>query len=170
MESDTLNEFVCLLLDVLDEDAAHIRQTLRQLNALRAAVIKRDDAELKSLLEAVDAETHRRRDADCRRKRICDAIAELTGRPADTVSLSRLCQIAGEPLAAEIRSRQDELKELVQTLRMEHTCTMILLRECSRLNAMLLDGILGRDRRTVTYNARGSETWRPRNDIVDMRL
>jgi hypothetical protein len=165
-----LDEYITLLLAVLDEDAAHIRRTLEHLNALRAAVIKRDEAALQELLDTVARQGENYRHIEARRQRLCDEIAETAGGDIAPVNLSGLCEIAGRHLHLAIRTRQEELKDLVRTLRMEHACTMILLRECSRLNRTLLKAVLGRGGETVTYTARGSETWQPQNDFVDMKL
>ncbi|HPD45822.1 MAG TPA: flagellar export chaperone FlgN [Anaerohalosphaeraceae bacterium] len=166
--ADALEDYIKQLLGVLDEDAAHIQRTLEQLNALRAAIIKREEAALQELLDAVGEEGRHYRQVEMRRQRICDLIAGFTDgrRP---INLSALCEMTDGPLREQIRTRQTELKKLVETLRMEHTCTMILLRECSRLNKMLLKGMLGRGE-TVTYTARGSETWQTQNDMVNLRL
>ncbi|MBE0535197.1 MAG: hypothetical protein IH624_05960 [Phycisphaerae bacterium] len=170
MTRNRLDKQIERLLEVLDEDAAHIRSTLEHLNALRAAIIKRDEVALGDLLEAVQNEGRHRLHAELRRQRICSDIAELTGTPAETVNLSRLCDMSTDGLRSRVQARQAELKQLVQTLRMEHTCTMILMRECSRLNKMLLKGLLGRGGETVMYTARGSETWQPQNDMVNIKL
>ena len=170
MGQDSLNEYAAMLLAVLDEDAEHMRRTIDHLNALRAAVIRRDEAGLKQLLDEVEAEGQSYRLVEMKRKRACNAVAGAADHPVERLNLSGLCEIVSEHVAEQVRARQTELKDVVQTLRMEHACTMALLRECSRLNRTLLNGMLGRSHETLTYTAHGSETWCPQNDMVNIKL
>ena len=59
--ADALEDYIKQLLGVLDEDAAHIQRTLEQLNALRAAIIKREEAALQELRMREEGRHYRRR-------------------------------------------------------------------------------------------------------------
>jgi len=170
VENVELDELVEQLMAVLDEDAAQIRSTLARLDALRAAVIKRDEETLRSQLEAIQEESECSRRIEMKRQRIRRQLAEILGCDIGSMNLSALCSVCAPEQRRRIRRQQEQLGRLAGEFRMAHTYTTILLRECSRLNRMLLRQIVGQSAQTVTYTARGHERWDVHDDMVNMRM
>lgn len=158
------------LMDILDADSGQIESTLEHLDRLRSAVIKRDEESLKSLLDQVGRESDRYRIIEMKRQQIRKYIADLAGCDVETMNLSKICSLVDGQKAVAIAERQRNLHEMVEKLNVEHTCTTLLLRECSRLNKALLKGIVGGGDEVVTYTARGDEKWELGNTMVNMRM
>ena len=166
-------ELDCLvdeLLIVLDDDIAQVRLTLGRLDELRSAVIKHDEEELKCLLSQVQDEVESYRPVEAMREEKRCRLAKVLGRDAAEFNLTVLCSLLTGEKRVAVSAKQDELRGLTEELRAEHTRTTLLLRECSRLNKMLLRGIFGRGEESVTYTARGKEKWEVQNEMVNMRL
>ncbi len=158
------------LLSVLSDDIRHIKQTLERLDALRAAVIRRDEEGLKCLLDEVANEQGSYTLVEQRRAVIRKQMADVLGCGIEEMNLSKLCgQLTGERRDLVAQARQ-ELQGMCEKLRKEHTATNILLKECSRFNNLLLRGILGNGRETVTYNSRGDASWELQRGMVSIRL
>lgn len=158
------------LLSVLSDDIRHIKQTLERLDALRAAVIRRDEEGLKCLLDEVADEQGNYEPVERRRDGIRKQMADVLGCGIEEMNLSKLCgQLTGERRDLVAQARQ-ELQGICEKLRKEHMATNILLKECSRFNNLLLRGILGNGRGTVTYNSRGDASWELQKGMVSIRL
>jgi len=165
-----LDDLADELLSVLGDDIRHIRQTLERLDSLRAAVITRDEDGLKCLLDEVAAEQSGYTLVEQRRAVIRKQMADVLGCGVEEMNLSKLCgRLRGErrDLVAQAR---EELQGMCEKLRKEHMATNILLTECSRFNNLLLRGILGNGRETVTYNSRGDASWELQRGMVSIRL
>ncbi len=167
---DRLDELTDELLSVLADDIRHIEQTLERLDALRAAVVRRDEEGLKCLLDEVANEQGSYTLVEQRRAVIRKQMADVLGCGIEGMNLSKLCgQLTGERRDLVAQARQ-ELQGICEKLRKEHMATNILLKECSRFNNLLLRGILGNGRETVTYNSRGSASWELQRGMVSIRL
>ena len=158
------------LMEVLDEDVCQINLNLERLNRLRSAVIKRDEEGLRVLLNTIREESDEYEQVEIKRHELRRKLADILGCSIEEMNLSKLCSNAPEGKRALVAGRQRELGELMEKLRIEHTCTSMLLKECSRLNKMLLRGIFGSGKETVTYNARGNASWEMQKGIVNFRL
>ena len=143
------------LSEILAEEICQIELTLVRLDELRGAVIKRDESGLRALLESIQNEGSSYRLVELRREVVRRRAAEVLGCGADEVNISRICQHVGERERELLTDRQEKLAGLVNRLRVEHSCTRILLNECSRFNKMLLRGIFGQGREAVVYDRRG---------------
>lgn len=158
------------LLSVLGDDIRHIRQTLERLDALRAAVVTRDEEGLKCLLDEVADEQRSYELVERRRDGIRKQMADVLGCGIEEMNLSKLCgELTGERRDL-VTQAQQELKGMCEKLRKEHMATNILLKECSRFNNLLLRSILGNGRETVTYNSRGDASWELQRGMVSIRL
>ena len=158
------------LLVVLDKDIVQIELTLERLDSLRSAVIRRDEDGLRQLLEKIQAEGTEYTVVEARREEIRRRLAIILGCDFEQMNLSALCSVLEGDRQWEVSSRREILTELTSKLRMEHSCTMILLRECSRLNKTMLKGMFGRGDESVTYTSRGNAQWEIQNEMVNMRL
>lgn len=154
----------------LDARQAELLQTLDRLNALRAAVIRRDEPALSQLLEQAqqDADEHRRLDAAqaVLERRLAETFDGLNG----PVTLSRLCERLSGDRRAALRQKQQILLELAHRVRNEHEATETLLRECARCNRLLLGAILGRSQQSLTYDPQGHSQWDVHRGLVSMKL
>ncbi len=158
------------LLSVLADDIRHIKHTLERLDSLRAAVVKRDEEGLKSLLDEVESERADYAMVEQKRGVIRRQMADVVGCGIGEMNLSKLCgELTGERRDSVARA-QVELKRVCAKLSKEHMATNILLKECSRFNNLLLRGILGNGRETVTYNSRGNASWELQKGMVSIRL
>lgn len=165
-----LNGLVNELLELLEQDAENISLTLRRLNRLRAAVIKRDQDDIKVLLGTVRNEEDVNEKIELRRFEVRSRLAEYLGWDLEQVNLTNLRKKVTQETADILKVKQEELRELTRKLRIEHECTSSLLKECSRFNKMLLRAILNNGDETVTYNSRGGTTWETQNRLVSFRL
>lgn len=158
------------LADVLDENIRQVKLTIVRLDELRSAVIKRDEAGLRALLEAIQDEGPSYSMVESRRERIRKRLADVLGCTAVELNLSRICEHLSEEKSGSILSRQEELQQLVDKLRVEHTSTRILLMECRRFNNVLLRGIFGQGGEGVTYDKRGGSSWDSERGTMSLRL
>lgn len=154
----------------LDARQAELLQVLDRLNALRAAVIRRDESGLSLLLEQAqqDADEHRRLDAaqTLLVRQVADTFEGLGG----DVTLSRLCERLSGDRRASLRQKQQILLDLAHRVQNEHEATELLLRECARCNRLLLSAILGRSQQSLTYDPQGHSQWDVHRGLVSMKL
>ena len=167
------NQFEILikeLLSVLDKDAANIEVTLDRLDRLRAAVIKRDQEGLKVLLGTISSEEDVYSQVEAHRYEVRSMIANCLGWEIERVTISNLKQVVSEDVGGLLSDKQVRLNALTSKLRKEHEGTSALLRECSRLNKMLLRSIMNNGKETTMYNNRGAASWESRRRLVSFRL
>lgn len=158
------------LLVVLDEEIAQIDVTMERLDGLRSAVIRRDEEGLQALLETVRVEGERYRAVEARREDLRVRLARIAGCGVNEMNLSVLCGMLEGARRAAVAAKQEQLRDLTERLRREHLSTTLLLRECSRLNKMMLKGMFARGDEPVIYNARGNASMDIQNETVSMRF
>jgi hypothetical protein len=154
----------------LDARQAELLQTLERLNALRAAVIRRDEPGLSLLLEQAqqDADEHHRLNAV--QLLLVQRLADTFDRLDGDVTLSRLCDCLSGDRRAGLRQKQQVLLDLAHRVQKEHEATELLLRECARCNRLLLGAILGRSQHSLTYDPKGHSQWDVHRGLVSMTL
>ena len=165
-----LGNLVEELLEVLDNDIEHVGAMLERMDQLRSAVIKRDEAFLRDLLEAIQAESQGHETIESGRDDICRRLAGIMDCGEKQVNLSRLCENLEPVLRQSVVERQNELKPLVEKLKREQVLTSMLLKECARLNSMMLRGIFTNSDSSITYNSRGDASWQAHRELVNCRL
>jgi len=145
------------LLEVLDEDIRHLEQTLSSLDALRSLLIKRREADLEELLGAIRRQAEAYRPNEQKRRQLRQDLAADLGCDPGAVTLSRLQGELTEPLRTALAQRQVRLRSLAARLKQEYTLTVLLLRDCSRLNRSLLQALCGTaGRGGATYTPSGA--------------
>ncbi|MCE5279011.1 MAG: hypothetical protein ABFD92_05335 [Planctomycetaceae bacterium] len=143
------------LVEALQREADLLDQKEQQMERLREAVMVSDDAALEALMATIahtDIEQSRL-DMDIARRRaeLSDAISP--GRPP--LRLRQLARALDGDSAGGIERLCGEIFQRLRRLRRRHLETAILLAECSRINRLLLDTLLGRGSAVETYDAGG---------------
>ena len=167
---DILNGLVDELMKVLDEDILRISSFLQQLDQLRASVIKRDEEALRILLESLNSQNSSYREIEDKRQNIRVRLSKVIGCNVKDVNLTRLGNHVDTDKQKVVADKQKVLKDLVRRLGVEHKATVLLLRECSRLNNMMLRTVLGKGRMTVTYNRQGNASWEVPGQMVSFKM
>jgi len=165
-----LQTLVAELLRILDEDIEHVGVMMERLDQLRSAVIKRDETFLRDLLEAINDESQIHETIESERNDIRRRLALIIGCDEEQMNLSQLCENLEPVMRLSVVEKQNELKGLVEKLKREHVMTSMLLKECARLNSMMLRGIFTNSDSSVTYNCRGDASWQAQRELVNCRL
>ena len=170
MTDDNFVRLIDELADVLEENVRQVKLTLVRLDELRSAVIKRDEAGLRALLETIQDEGPSYSMVETKREQIRAKLAGILGCSAEELNLSRICEYLSGEKRETILCRQEELQQLVEKLRVEHISTRILLTECRRFNNSLLRGIFGQASGGVIYDHNGGASWESERGTMSMRL
>jgi predicted RNase H-like nuclease (RuvC/YqgF family) len=143
------------LFDFLNDSILSVRRMLEQLTELRAAVIRRDEKTLSQMSEKMSELAARRVEMQQRQLQLCSTFALLLNCRAEDVNVSYLTGFLKADRKKELKDRQQTLRQLTARLSSEHRATEQLLRECERLNRMMLEGIVGGTNHTLTYGHGG---------------
>lgn len=165
-----LKDIVEELLVVLNEDIDHVSVMLERMDQLRSAVIKRDETFLRDLLEAIHDESQIHERIELGRDDVRRRLARMIGCDEEKMNLSLLCENLEPTMRSLVAEKQSELKPLVEKLKREQVLTAMLLKECARLNSMMLKGIFTNSDSAITYNSRGDASWRAHRELVNCRL
>ena len=158
-------------VDALDalmgEEEALLDLRRGQLASLAAAIIDRDDDAVERLLEQVEQAQRLQAATD---KQLDDLRADLAKRLAcdrRQVRLSALIERLPDERRDALAARRERIIHLAERLQWEHVRTVKLLRECARINRMLLESLCPQSRALTTYSAAGCDAWRPGTGLVD---
>lgn len=154
----------------LDARQAELLDTLGRLNALRAAVIRRDEATLSILLEEVRQDVEPRRQTAAAQESLEQRLLETLDGLVMPVTLSGVCALIAEELRPPLRQKQAQLLELARRVQNELAATEMLLRECARCNRELLGAVLGRNQQSLTYDPQGQSQWNIHRGLVSMKF
>ncbi len=171
MTSPVIEAKTTALLTVLDEELRHLESVLSRLDTLRSLLIKRDDAALEQLLGDIRQEGDIYRLNEQKRQQLRRDLAAELGCREGELTLSRLrgCLVGGARDAAV--DRQARLRTLTAQLKHQHTLTVLLLRDCTRLNRSLLQAFFGSSGRGATiYSATGTEKRPTPQALMSMEL
>jgi hypothetical protein len=150
-----LTELTDQLFAFLDDSLASLQDMLGKLNELRTAVIRRDQNSLQEMSDRMPEMTTLQNDMQRRQRQICQAFAGPLNCPVEKINISYLTLFLEGPKADELKSKQRLLQDLVGRLSSERRATELLLRECEKLNRIILDGIIGRANQSCTYGSAG---------------
>lgn len=139
----------------LDDSILAARQMLEKLTELRAAVIRRDEKSLQLIAEQMPEMTSLRDDMQRRQRQICDSFAGPLNCQPEKINVSFLSRFLEPAKQNDLKTKQHLLAELISRLSRERLGTELLLRECERLNRMVLNGIVGRANQICTYGSAG---------------
>lgn len=145
------------LLRVLDGDIQHIQESLSRLNELRSLVIKRNESDLKELLESIRTEPDNYRKHELKRTSLRRELADALDCNLEDVTLSKLETVLPGGRKAEVAAKKAELKTLAGQLKKEHLSTMMLLSDCARFNHQILKVVFDLGKMGIVYyDSKGS--------------
>lgn len=172
MSTDTrqLESEIQQLLEFLDSGADSIDRMLDMLSQLRAALIRRDEPALRQMQDTLPQVAAERLEMESQLRAICRKFASLLTCPAEQINLTKIASLAPAHQHAQICEKQQSLQTRVNRLAVEHRSTEMLLRECERLNRLLLAGMMGSASQTVTYTPSGLSRRELHRSIVSMRM
>ena len=157
MLANEIENYVDEMLDCLDVDIEHIRKNLSRLNEMRELVIKRDDVELRKLLDSIQGESDIYRENETRRLMLRKKIADSLGCGIENITLSKLANRLPENKRNRVIEKKEQLKSLVGNFKKEYAGTIVLVSECARFNKMLLRSIFNHGQTgSVYYGANGT--------------
>lgn len=156
------------LKNVLDEEITLLNVRRSQLESLSGAIVDRDDNSLQRLLGDIEEAMSMQTATDMRLKAMRNTLAGSLGMDTRNITLSQIMDNLPAVDRAEIEYRRQQIALLADALRRQHMETAMLLRECSRINKMMLDMLLGRKESVTTYNPRGMNGWSSQSGVVDM--
>ncbi|RPI61752.1 MAG: hypothetical protein EHM48_05140, partial [Planctomycetaceae bacterium] len=139
-----------------------------QLANLYAAILERDNAAMETILEQMEHSQRHQIVLDGRMAQVRAAVAVEMGTPADTTRLATIIDALPAEQAAMVATRRSKIIELAERLRRQHMQTAMLLRECSRVNRMMLESLMsGGGPALTTYGAAGKNEWHSREGLLD---
>jgi hypothetical protein len=159
------------LLAALDKDINHIRTSLDILERMRTYLIKRDEAGLTELLAEVRTINFHYYDHDTQRQRLRESLAQLLGRPTETVTLSQLENDLPVTWRQPLREKKLLMQGLVGQLQRQWQITGALLNDCARLNHHLFQSIFQPPaERVMTYGPGATRQPHTSGNIMNMHL
>lgn len=154
----------------LDEQTEQILQTLKRLDMLRAAVIRRDQGALEELIEQVHLQAEQKRETEIKQLELQRKLSVFCQCPFEEVNISRFCeQLTGNDRQT-VQLKQSKLQRLITELNNECRAAELMLRECARFNRLLLSSLTGNNNQTRTYTAQGKEQRNVQWGLVNTKL
>lgn len=167
----TVEDKIDELLVVLDRDIQHIENSISQLDELRSLVIKRDDVALGKLLGSIRVEANSYAANELKRQSIRKDLANALGYSVKQMTLSQFEITLPKEKKAQITNRKAKLLALIKKLKKEHSSTVLLLSECTRLNSLLLRTIFNLEKTgTVIYSSSGATKRQSDMAFVNMQF
>ncbi len=167
MQASLPPEMLQRLTECLDRQIELLGARSDELDALTKAVCANDNDRMEKVLEAMEQSRQRQDQADREFKGARDKLAEHLGWQVDQTRLHRLLEMIREPQRQALAKRRQQVVVLADALRQKHRQTSMLLSECSRINSMLIDCILGKQERVTVYGAAGTQHWRGCGSLMD---
>ena len=158
------------LESALDEEIRLLEARLGELEGLSKALVERDDESIEAFLERMERTEKAQAAADRELTGVRQIVANVVGRDAAELKLTRLVAELPRDQAPGVERRRKRIIELAGAVRRRHIETVMLLTECARITAMLLDRILPAGEAVVTYDADGSDLWRSSTGLLDAEL
>lgn len=154
----------------LDEQYVQIEETLKNLDELRSAVVRRDHDALEQLQAHIQQESSRKAQLEGQHRKIRLTLAQWLECTPEEITISRVCECLEHQERQSIQSRQQQLQALVRKLQDEHQATELMLRECARFNRVLLSRVIGTNNQTRTYTVQGKEHWNVHQGLMNVKM
>ncbi len=155
------------LLCELDAEIDRLDARQSQLVDLSAALVQGDDSRLEELLEAMDTSGRLGTRAETQLSFACKRLGNALGCYESDCRLSMIIERLDSPQALEVQERRDRIVEMIDSLRNRHMEAVMLLRECSRMNRLMLECLTPRGESLTVYGAGGTEDWQNNDARLD---
>ena len=158
------------LIAVLDEEIHLLDVRRRQLEHLSESLVNRDEIRLKELLDGIELIVHNQASADMKLKAVRNALAGAVGLDQETATLTTIMEYMTPLQKSDVDYRRQQIMLLAEALRNQHLATAMLLRECTRINRMIMDSLFPRAESVTTYDTNGSTGWSNGDNLMDTEL
>ncbi len=155
------------LITVLDEEIRLLDVRRGQLEHLSEALIARDEARLKELLDEIEVIVHNQTSTDMKLKAVRNSLASAVGLDQETATLTAIMEYMTPMQKSDVDYRRQQIMLLADALRNQHLATAMLLRECTRINRMIMDTLFPRAESVTTYDTKGSTPWSNGDNLMD---
>jgi flagellar biosynthesis/type III secretory pathway chaperone len=154
------------LIGLLDQEIELLGIRIGQFDALYEAILHRRNDEMESLLETMTRTQQQQATLDVTLQDMRRLFARWMGCPPGEVRLASIAQAVSD--GRQVESRRERIIVLAEKLKKKHLHTAVLLGECSRLNRMLLDGLLPSGPQPITtYGRGGRKDWQSSSTLLD---
>ncbi len=144
-----------VLVESLQREVELLEDKEQQMERLRQAVIVSDDAALETLMASIARTDIEQSRLDMDVVRCREELTQALAPGKAAMRLAALAQALDGRYATGIERLRGEILQRIRRLRRRHLEMAILLAECSRINRLLLDTLLGRGSAVDTYDASG---------------
>ncbi len=162
---------VAELANLLDNEIKILDLRSRQMVAMRRHIADRNDQALCSLMAEVDETREFQETSERQLVALRRTLAETFSYDGPgQLRLSWLIPQLDANGQAMIGYRRERIVELAGRFRSEHARTAMLLRECMRINRLLLENLFPSNETATTYGAGGRTAWQSEAGMVDTEL
>lgn len=166
-------DFECMvddLLHLLRREHQTLKHRHTQMKELYDVILSNNDGRMEALLAEMAAAQQDQAALDEELETMRSVLARLLGLPTEDLKLGLLV----ESLEGDRRETLGELHraiiEQARLLKVQHLDTALVLGEASRLNRMLLEGLLPKSSEVRTYGTQGKRGWRDNAGLVDAEM
>lgn len=145
-------------IEVIDSDITHLEMVANGLDQLRAAVIKREEEQLKQILTIVQSAISAYANVEMQSEVIRFELSKCLRCDLSEMNISKLREFVSLEQSEKLLEKQGILRGLIEKIKREHISTVMFLQECTRLNDKMLLEILGNNKQ-LTYNSNGKSRW-----------
>ncbi len=160
-------EMLQRLTDSLDRQIDLLGRREAELDALSESIIANDNDRMEQVLDDMARSRQCQEQADAQFQAARDELAGSLGWPAGKTRLERLLGVVGQSDRRLLAQRRRQVTGLAERIRRKHRQTSVLLAECARINRLLIECIVGPDRRVTVYGQRGTQHWRGCGSLMD---
>jgi hypothetical protein len=166
----TFESLVDDLLHLLDREHDILQLRHEQMRALYDVILSNDDGRMETLLREMTRAQQDQAALDEELDTLRSVLARLLELPTEELRLGLLVQrLSGERRDALAR-KHNAIIEQARLLKVQHLDTALVLTEASRLNRMLLEGLLPQAGEVRTYGSQGKHGWRDNTGLVDAEM
>ena len=161
--AETVDELIACLDDQIDL----LARREAELDALGEAILANDNDRMERVLDEMTRSRQLQQQADDRLSSARGAAAETLGWPASQTRLAKLIGLIEPTGRQELRRRRRQVLERASRISLKHRQTAVLLAECTRVNRMLIDCMVGDDQRVTLYGHTGRQHWNGAGGLMD---
>jgi len=138
-----------------------------ELDSLSECIISGDNDRMEQVLDQMTLSRRSQADADARLDAARRIVAERLGWQVGKTRLANLIGLVEPAHRDALRSRRRQVLELAERISLKHRRTAILLAECTRVNRLLIDCMVGSGRRVTLYGQAGRQQWQDGAGLMD---